>query len=30
LIALPASAVLLVAMRRVKLRYLASKLYKGQ
>ena len=30
LIALPASAVLLVAIRRIKLRYLASKLYKGQ
>ena len=30
LIALPASAVLLVAIRRIKLRYMASKLYKGQ
>ena len=30
LIALPASAVLLVAIRRIKLRYIASKLYKGQ
>jgi predicted PurR-regulated permease PerM len=30
LIALPASAVLLVAIRRVKLRYMTSKLYKGQ
>ena len=30
LIALPASAVLLVGIRRVKLRYMASKLYKGQ
>ena len=30
LIALPASAVLLVAIRRIELRYLASKLYKGQ
>ena len=29
LIALPASAVLLVAIRRVKLHYMASKLYKG-
>ena len=30
LIALPASAVLLVAIRRIKLRYMASKLYQGQ
>ena len=30
LIALPASAVLLVAIRRIKLRYLVSELYKGQ
>ena len=30
LIALPASAVLLVAIRRIELRYMASKLYKGQ
>ena len=30
LIALPASAVLLVAIRRVKLRYMTSRLYKGQ
>ena len=30
LIALPASAVLLVAIRRIKLRYMTSKLYKGQ
>ncbi len=30
LIALPASAVLLVAIRRIKERYMASKLYKGQ
>jgi predicted PurR-regulated permease PerM len=30
LIALPASAVLLVAIRRVKERYMSSKLYKGQ
>ncbi len=30
LIALPASAVLLVAIRRIKVRYMASKLYKGQ
>ena len=30
LIALPASAVLLVAIRRIKARYMASKLYKGQ
>ena len=30
LIALPTSAVLLVAIRRVKQRYMASKLYKGQ
>ena len=30
LIALPASAVLLVAIRRVKLQYMTSKLYKGQ
>ena len=30
LIALPASAVLLVAIRRVKQRYLASRLYQGQ
>lgn len=30
LIALPASAVLLVAIRRIKERYIASKLYKGQ
>ena len=30
LIALPASAVLLVAIRRVKSRYMASRLYKGQ
>jgi predicted PurR-regulated permease PerM len=30
LIALPASAVLLVAIRRIKLHYIASKLYKGQ
>ena len=30
LIALPASAVLLVAIRRVEARYMASKLYKGQ
>ena len=30
LIALPASAVLLVAIRRIKLRYMNSKLYKGQ
>ena len=30
LIALPASAVLLVAVRRIKERYMASKLYKGQ
>ena len=30
LIALPASAVLLVGIRRVKLRYMTSKLYKGQ
>ena len=30
LIALPASAVLLVGIRRVKSRYMASKLYKGQ
>ncbi|MES2511830.1 MAG: AI-2E family transporter [Pseudomonadota bacterium] len=29
LIALPASAVLLVAIRRIKVRYMASKLYKG-
>jgi len=30
LIALPASAVLLVGIRRIKLRYMASRLYKGQ
>ena len=30
LIALPASAVLLVAIRRVRLRYMTSRLYKGQ
>ena len=30
LIALPASAVLLVGIRRIKLRYMASKLYQGQ
>ena len=30
LIALPAGAVMLVAIRRVKLRYMASKLYQGQ
>ena len=30
LIALPASAVLLVAMRRIRLRYMTSRLYKGQ
>ena len=30
LIALPASAVLLVGIRRIKLRYMVSKLYKGQ
>ena len=30
LIALPLSAVLLVAIRRIKMRYLTSKLYKGQ
>ena len=30
LIALPASAVLLVGIRRIKLRYMTSKLYKGQ
>ena len=29
LIALPASAVLLVAVRRIKVRYMGSKLYKG-
>lgn len=30
LVALPASAVLLVAIRRIKLRYMVSKLYQGQ
>jgi predicted PurR-regulated permease PerM len=30
LIALPASAVLLVAIRRIKERYITSQLYKGQ
>jgi predicted PurR-regulated permease PerM len=30
LIALPASAVLLVAIRRIQARYMTSKLYKGQ